>query len=265
MDEAVRLGLQHRLWSNAAHNLWIRAGVRPGHKVLDLGCGPGHAALDLAQIVGPKGRVVGIDESAVFLKQLAEQAKGRLLTNIDRVLGDVQHLDTALPGPGHDGMFDYAYARWVFCFLARPEEVVRGLARVLKPGGKLMVHDYFNYESMTLGPKRAEFGTVIAAIGRSWREHGGDPDVMGRLPGMLMKAGYRIEHFDVCQRVARPGDGMWHWPDTFWASYLPRLEEMKFITREQRAAFEGAWAEAAADPAAFVLLPPVFEMIAVRE
>src|SRR6185436_11078143 len=76
-DEAVRLGLQHRLWSAATHILWERAGIQPGQTVLDIGSGPGHASLDLAQIVGPAGRVIAVDESATFLKQLHDQAQSR--------------------------------------------------------------------------------------------------------------------------------------------------------------------------------------------
>src|SRR2546421_1314466 len=85
-DESVRLGLQHRLWSAATHLLWERAGIQPGQTVLDLGCGPGHAALDLAQIVGPTGRVIAIDESASFLKQVHDQALARKQLHIDRIL-----------------------------------------------------------------------------------------------------------------------------------------------------------------------------------
>ncbi|MFY9341712.1 MAG: methyltransferase domain-containing protein, partial [Planctomycetota bacterium] len=63
-DELSRLGLQHRLWSDAAHQAWQRACIRPGQRVLDVGCGPGYAAFDLAQIVTAVGAVVGVDESA---------------------------------------------------------------------------------------------------------------------------------------------------------------------------------------------------------
>ena len=79
--EAKRLGLQHRIWSAAAHHLWELAGVRPGITVMDLGCGPGHATFDLATIVGgasperaAQGRVIALDESATFLHQLNETA-----------------------------------------------------------------------------------------------------------------------------------------------------------------------------------------------
>lgn len=264
-DESFRLGLQHRLWSNAAFDLWLRAGVQPGMRVLDLGCGPGHASLDMAQIVGAEGRVVGVDESAAFLKQLGQESEARKLHNIDRVLGDAQKLDHCLPSPATDDYFDIAYTRWVFCFVASPSEVVKGLRRVLRPGGKLLIQDYFNYEhSITLAPRREAFSRAIAAVGQSWRARGGNPDIMGELPRMLRRNGFELEHLDVKQRIAIPGTSMWQWPWTFFNSFLPKLVESGFLSKPDCDAAMKEMAEAVNDDGAFMLLPPVFELIATK-
>jgi len=262
-DESVRLGLQHRLWSASAHLLWERARIQPGQVVLDLGCGPGHATLDLAQIVGPTGRIIAVDESATFLKQLHDQALSRKHLHIERVLGDVQDLESVIPG--EENSIDAAYARWVFCFLSDPQAVVRGLSRLLKPGGVVAVQDYFNYErSLTLAPRREAFTKVINAVAASWRTRGGDTDIMGRLPGIFLKHGFRIEHIDVVQRIARPGSMLWHWPNSFWQTFVPKLVETGYITVEDQQAFDRAWAEASNDPATFIQTPPVYELIAVK-
>lgn len=263
-DESTRLGLQHRLWSAATHELWERALIQPGQSVLDIGCGPGHAAMDLAQIVGPRGRVIAIDESASFLKQLHDHAVSRKFHHIERVLGDVQDLTAVL---SHErGQIDVAYARWVFCFLANPGAVIDGLATLLKPGGRVAVQDYFNYErSLTLAPRCEAFTKVIHAVGASWRARGGDTDVMAKLPGLFIERGFEVEHIDVVQRLARPGSTLWHWPNSFWQTFLPKLVETNFITAEDMAAFYATWEKASKDPAAFVLLPPVFELVVRRK
>lgn len=264
-DETFRLGLQHRLWCNAAFDLWLRAGLQPGQRVLDLGCGPGHATLDLAQMVGMQGRVVGVDESPTFLKQLGTESEARRLHNIDRVLGDVQNLDLCLPDPATNDYFDMAYARWVFCFLASPAEVVKGVRRVLRTGGRLVVQDYFNYEfGITMAPRREAFSNAVAAIGRSWRSRGGNPDIMGELPRILKHHGFAIEHMGVQQRIARPQTSMWHWPWTFFNSYLPKLVESGFLSKQACDDALRDLALAAADDTQFVLVPPVFELIAVK-
>ncbi len=260
IDESVRLGLQHRLWSAATHQLWERAKVQPGQTVLDLGCGPGHAAMDLAQIVGPSGRVIAVDESATFLKQLHDNAVSRRFHHVERVLGDVQDLLAVLGNEKEQ--VDVAYARWVFCFLNNAEGVIQGLSQLVRKGGRVAVQDYFNYErSLTLAPRCESFTKVIHAVAASWRACGGDTDVMGKLPGMFAKHGFEIEHLDVVQRIARPGTTLWHWPNSFWQTFVPRLVESGFITGEDMAAFNAAWEKASNDPASFVMLPPVFELI----
>lgn len=269
IDEAQRLGLQHRLWSSHTHRLWEEAGIQPGNVVLDLGCGPGHAAIDLAQIVGANGRVIAVDESPAFLKQLRDHASSRGLENINRVLGDVQELDECIEqGKGNDGLgtIDVAYARWTFCFVNSPEAVVHSLAPIMKTGGKLVVQDYFNYERcMTLAPRREAFSKVINAVAASWRSRGGDTDVMGKLPSILHKNGFEVTHLDVVQRIARPGTTLWHWPTSFFANFVPKLVETGFINAEDAQKFFACWEEASKDAGSFVQLPPVYELIAVKQ
>jgi hypothetical protein len=137
---------------------------------------------------------------------------------------------------------------------------------MVKRGGRVAVQDYFNYErALTLAPRREAFSKVIQAVAAAWRSRGGDTDIMGRLPGMLIRHGFRIEDLQVNQRIARPGSTMWHWPNSFWQTFVPRLVETGFITAADRAAFEQAWDEAGKDPASFIQLPTVYELVAVRE
>lgn len=261
--ELQRLGFQHRLWSRPAHKLWAKAVVSQGHHVLDVGAGPGYASLDLAQIVGPAGRVLGIDESEPYIAFANEQARARHLHHATFTVADAAGLDTL--DHADPASFDIAYCRWVLCFVPDPDAVVAAIARALKPGGKLLVQDYFRYESMCVAPRSEPFELVIAAIARSWRDHGGNPDVMGMLPEAAVRHGLRIDHIDrVDPGPARPGTFMWQWPDTFWGVFLPRLVEMGYITEPQRAAFLADWQKRSENPAAFMHLPPVYELIATK-
>lgn len=261
-DELDRLALQHRLWGDAAHGLWRRAGVRPGHRVLDVGCGPGHASLDLAQLVTPSGAVVGVDESARFIDHLNEQAKARHLPQTRGVVGDVHELGSLL---GRDaGAFDAAYARWVLCFVKDPEKVVAGVARSLKAGGRFCVHDYFNYRSMCMAPRRVSHDKAVAATIRSWEERGGDTDIMGRLPRLLEKHGLRVTHLDVHLRLARGGDAMFAWPYVWWHIYAPKLVEMGFLNAADKEELFRDLEEIRQSTTDFVACPPVYEIIAEK-
>ena len=86
----------------------------------------------------------------------------------------------------------------------------------------------------------------------------------GRLPGLFQKHGFDVTHLGVVQRIARPNTTMWHWPNSFWQTFIPRLVENGFITAEDRTAFEKCWEEASNDPASFIQLPPVFDLIATK-
>jgi SAM-dependent methyltransferase len=228
--------------------------------VLDVGSGPGHATMDLAELVTESGRVYAVDESALFLKYLHDRVQGRRRRNVERILGDAAQLEMLLPHLVEQA--DMAYARWVLCFVPDPEAVIAGVARLLKPGGCFAIQDYFNYESMTLAPRREPFSRVIRAVAQSWRDRGGDPDIVGRLPGLLKEHGLEVTHISVNQRVATPESGLWAWPDSFWRNFLPRLLEMGYISREEANAFEAVWMEASSEADAFVLLPPVWDVIA---
>lgn len=270
-DELSRLGLQHRLWSDAAVDAWKRAGIGLGARVLDVGCGPGFASFDLAQLVGPQGSVLGVDESPGFIEHLLMQAEARGLRQLRGVVGDVQDLDAAAARATEARDFDAAYARWVLCFVIRPERVIAGIAKLLRPGGALVIHDYFNYTSMTAGPRSESHDALVEATAASWRARGGDPDVVGRVPAMLVDAGLRLERLHVHLRVARGGvssqghrDPMLAWPLTWWRTYAPKLVEMGMITRELCARALQDLDETERDPTRFIVCPPVFEVVAVK-
>lgn len=269
-DELARLGLQHRLWADAATSAWKAAGIGVGSRVLDVGCGPGFATLDLADLVTPSGKVVGVDESDRFARHLTQQARARGASHVLALTADVQALPIAAATDLAPGSFDAAYARWVLCFTPRPQDVVAGVAKLLRPGGRFVMHDYFCYESMTMAPRRASFDVLVRATGDSWRSRGGDPDVMSRVPALLSAAGLELVSMQVHQRVARGGmvcghaDPMLGWLLSWWRTFAPKLVDMGRITREQCDTALRDIHEAAGDADQFFVCPPVYEMIAEK-
>src|SRR5262245_49855786 len=116
-EEVARLGLQHQVWRSRVRETWREAGFTEGQTIVDLGCGPGYAALDLADIVGPSGRVVAIDQSRRFLDALEQMARDRGISHIETLEGDLDTL--ALPGP-----VDGVWCRWAAAFVRRPRELM---------------------------------------------------------------------------------------------------------------------------------------------
>jgi SAM-dependent methyltransferase len=270
-EELERLQLQHRLWCDAAHALWRRAGIAPGSRVLDVGAGPGAASLDLAELVGASGTVLAVDESEAFVERIGDEAARRGLPQIIAARGDVQALgrladpnantNPVATATARAASFDLAYARWILCFTPKPEDVVRGVAALLRPGGMLCVHDYDNYETMSPAPRRESYTRIVRAAAASWRDRGGDPDVVARLPRILHDAGFELVHLDVHQRLARAGDTMWHWAASWWRSYGPKLVTLGYLSEGELREFESDF-EAMARETDFLVLPPVYELMA---
>src|SRR5262245_9010038 len=99
-EEVERLGLQHRVWRPRVLDAWSRAGFSTGQTILDIGCGPGHATFDLAGIVGPTGRVVGLERSRRFLDVLESERRRLGLENVETREVDLDEND--LPALGFE-------------------------------------------------------------------------------------------------------------------------------------------------------------------
>src|SRR5215472_4096585 len=98
-EEVNRLEAQGRALAPATRMIFTEAGIRPGMRVLDLGCGPGDSTFSAADLVGPDGSVVGVDRSAEALARARLRAGQRGLTQVRFVEGDINN-----PVPG--GPFD---------------------------------------------------------------------------------------------------------------------------------------------------------------
>ena len=74
-EELERLGVQHQAWRPVVLDCWKQVGITVGSKVLDVGAGPGYATVDLAEIVGPRGRVVAVERSGNFVEAIKNSAR----------------------------------------------------------------------------------------------------------------------------------------------------------------------------------------------
>ncbi|MGD9346381.1 MAG: methyltransferase domain-containing protein [Candidatus Aminicenantes bacterium] len=106
----------------------------PGSRGLDVGCGIGQPALLLAEVVGAKGHITGLDSSSEFLHHAEDLVhKSGLSNQISFQEGDAHHL------PFDDGEFDWVWSADCVGYpgVGDPPPLIRELARVVKPGGKV--------------------------------------------------------------------------------------------------------------------------------
>lgn len=258
-EEIARLGLQHRVWRPRALDAWVRAGFTTGQTLVDAGCGPGYATIDLAEMTGPSGRVVAIDKSPRFLDALRSNAVRRNLTNIDVVNTDLD--EGALLDVHADGI----WIRWVFAFVRRPKDLLARIARMLKPGGTIVVHEYFDYSTWRLAPSSEVFEEFVAAVMASWRDNGGEPDIGLDLPRWMSELGLRVTRRHPIIDVISPSSFIWEWPKTFIEVGLSRLVDLGRMTADQAKRVRDEVASRAVAPHTLMITPAVMEIIAVAE
>jgi SAM-dependent methyltransferase len=256
--EVQRLHLQNQVWRGRARRAWQRAGFAAGQTILDLGCGPGFASLDLADLAGPSGRVIAIDQSARFLGVLGEAARDRGHANVTAFELDLDDFDRPLP------FADAAWARWVFAFVRDPQRLVARLAAAMPPGGAVAIHEYFDYAAWRVSPPEPDVERFVAAVIHSWRASGGEPDIGLVLPRWLEDSGFAVQPLRTHVDLVAPGSDGWRWLAAFVSSGIDRMTALGALERGGADAMRGALQRAAANPRSLMVTPAVVELIARR-
>jgi protein-L-isoaspartate O-methyltransferase len=257
-DEIERLGLQHRVWRPHVLACWSRAGITVGSRVLDVGAGPGYATVDLAEIVGPSGKVVGLERSPRFVAVAREACARRGLAHVE-----IHETDLMASWPELRG-FDAAWCRWVAAFVPSPERLVARIAAALESGGVAIFHEYAHYESWGLAPRGPGLQSFVEAVVRSWHASGGEPNIALELPRLLHEAGLRVLHLTPLVFALRPTDFMWRWPATFIDVHLRRELEQGLVEQEWAESVRSELRAAEADPSSYMITPLVMEIIAAK-
>jgi SAM-dependent methyltransferase len=262
-DELARLGLQHRAWQSSTSAAWHKAGIGTGQTVLDVGCGPGYATLDLAQLVGASGRVIAIDKSEKFLHALDCERHTRGLQNIV-----THHLDFDR-GDFPAEVADAAWCRWVFAFLRHPRELMSRLAASIRPGGVIVIHEYFDYATWRSVPRCPELEEFVSCVMASWRGNGGEPDIALSLPQWLEESGFEIRRLQSMIDVVQPGDLKCAWVRAFFEIGRQRLVDLGYMSAARADAIWQAFMKLEATHGARttgirMITPGVLEIIAVR-
>jgi SAM-dependent methyltransferase len=119
-------------FTDLGRRLVVHAGIRPGHRVADLGCGAGAALIPAAVAAGPRGQVTGVDASTAMLDRAAGAVAAHGL-RVTLQAGDAQDPPLAR------GSVDVITASSVLQFLPKPRRAAQGWLDLLAPGGRLAV------------------------------------------------------------------------------------------------------------------------------
>jgi ubiquinone/menaquinone biosynthesis C-methylase UbiE len=158
MDEAQKPeGIQ------ASKRLMLeRMALTPGQAVLEVGCGPGTDVFDLVEIVGPTGRLVGLDASEAMIAEARRRASERQVP-ITFEVGEVR----ALPFP--DATFEVCRAARVLEHLPDAERALSEMIRVTRRGGRVVVFD-FDWDTLIIDhPDKETTRTIVLSYSDSIR------------------------------------------------------------------------------------------------
>jgi ubiquinone/menaquinone biosynthesis C-methylase UbiE len=167
--------------------------VGPGRKILDVGCGTGDDCRDMARLVGPAGRVVGLDNSQAMVAEAERRAAGGGLP-VEFLAGDAMNL------PFPDGDFDGVRADRSPMHVPDPRRLLAEMARVCRPGGKVVVYEV-DFETLVVD---AADKALARKVAHAWCDSFRDGWLGRRMPGLFADAGLADVSVTPCTLVLTP-------------------------------------------------------------
>lgn len=127
-EELNRLIDQARLFGELTEEVFVRAGIGAGMRVLDVGCGAGDVSFLLARMVGPSGAVFGVDRSEEAVAMATARAQAMGLSQVSFSQGEIEDISL-------DQLVDAAVGRFVLMYSSEPSIALRRVAANVRAGG----------------------------------------------------------------------------------------------------------------------------------
>ena len=178
-------------FAEPARRAFARAGVSEGWTVIDCGCGPMGAIAVLAEMVGPTGRVVGVDFSEAAVGRARSIADAVGLENVSLHAGDIHELDPATLG----APFDLAFCRLFLVHQSDPIRTLTQMAKLLRPGGLIVAHEALLDPTPRSYPALDALPAYWTLIHQMIATAGGEREAVEQLPTAALAAGLEIEEF----------------------------------------------------------------------
>jgi 2-polyprenyl-3-methyl-5-hydroxy-6-metoxy-1,4-benzoquinol methylase len=223
--ESQRLIRQGAFLRPSTERVFGKAGITEGMRVLDLGCGAGDVSFLTAELVGPRGSVVGIDLDPGVLAMANQRRDENGLTWAKFERHDVSSFTTTEP-------FDAVVGRFVLVYQADPVATLRHAASLLTSGGIMVMQEPDFRVGIATAPEVALWRKVQEWIAETFRRGGVHYDIGGRLYHVFRSAGLPgpalVEHI-----TAGGGTTMRPYCDysaELVRSLLPRMEQFGIAT-----------------------------------
>jgi ubiquinone/menaquinone biosynthesis C-methylase UbiE len=222
--------------------------LKPGMRLLDVGCGPGSMTSGFARRVAP-GETIGIDPSAEVIAEAKSLAGASTARNLSFEVGDVYE-----PRFGA-GTFDAVFAHQVLQHLRHPVDALRQIRTLLAPGGMLGVR-VVDWGSAIFHPESERMRRYFAVHFDLARRNGAEPNAGRHLRRWLREAGFGETR--VTTSTESDGDahatrdrGEMFADRVLRSSLADRALERGIATRSDLESIAAAWRAWGRDPDAF--------------
>jgi ubiquinone/menaquinone biosynthesis C-methylase UbiE len=250
-----RLQLLARVHWPATAELLERAGVSPGMHCLDLGCGGGDVTFELGRLVGPDGRVTGIDMDEVKLALARGSAAQQRLANVQFRVANVNDWN-------EPDRYEVVYCRLLLEHLSRPVDLLRRMWDAVRPGGVIVVEDA-DFDGLFCDPPNLGFDVYARSYPSLLERGGGDAAIGRKLHRYFCEAGIPSPNLHLTQVVNYTGEAKSLALSTLEATADAMVAEGLSTDVEVRAAL-ASLAAFTDDPATIVGEPRVFQLWSQR-
>jgi ubiquinone/menaquinone biosynthesis C-methylase UbiE len=197
--EYDRLIEQAELMRPLTERVFRAAGVEPGMRVLDVGCGAGDVSFLVSTLVGPGGSVVGVDldENAV---ELAERRRARLgITNVSFQTGDARSVQRR-------GPFDAAVGRLVLMFMGDPTASLRLIAEKVRPGGIVAFQEWDGRVAPALAYEQPVLASLQNLMSKTFERSGARLQIGAELYWRMLEAGLEPDPTPLAELAMHMGE-----------------------------------------------------------
>ncbi|HLW78840.1 MAG TPA: methyltransferase domain-containing protein, partial [Terriglobia bacterium] len=149
-------------------------------------------------LVGPGGRVTGIDIDEIKLSLARREARALHLSNVEFRLTDIAEREV-------EGGFDFVYSRFVLTHLRDPAGAAAKMLKAVRPGNVVAVVD-IDFRGYFCHPDCVAFRRYIELYTQTAERRGGDANIGPRLPELLIQAGFRGVQMNVVQPAGMEGE-----------------------------------------------------------
>jgi ubiquinone/menaquinone biosynthesis C-methylase UbiE len=229
-NEQLRLAEQGVILRPMTERLLRDAGVRPGMRVLDVGCGVGDVTCLVAEIVGPTGSAVGVDFAGSVLATARSRVASRGLGWARFVEGNIENVPLARLATEP---FDAVVGRLVLMYQPDPMAVLRHLAAMVKPGGVVVFQEGVAFTPRAW-PHRPLYDECVRRLLGTFERSGATTDMGLRLHQLFVDAGLPAPevHLDGVMVAGADARGF-RWFADVVRSALPAMERHGIATSDE--------------------------------